>query len=250
MHANLHAFVINLPAATERLRRVTECLAATAIPHTRVEGVYGPDLQFPHPGFDARRYKLWHGKEPNPREVGCYLGHIRALNAFLESGADYGLILEDDAEFSSELPALLDAAIDARGVWDMLHLSYCGRLHPRTFRTLRTLPNGARIVQHLVHVKGAGAYLINRRWAEAATRALLPMWLPWDYAFDREEDLPGRFNTALFLPFPVSQATPDVSQITQTRKLNFWRRAFTVMPRRNIERMMRFVRRWFRATKK
>jgi len=243
----IHAFVINLPAATERLRRVTACLDAAQIPHTRVEGVYGPGLEFPHPDFDERRYALWHGKVANPREVGCYLGHIAAIRAFLESGAEYGLILEDDADFSPQLPALLNAAIDARGTWDLLHLSYCGRLHPSTFVTLRKLPGNARIVQHLTHVKGAGAYLVNRRWAEAAARALLPMWLPWDYAFDREEDLPGRFGTALLVPFPVSQATPDVSQITQTRKLNFFRRALTVIPRRNVGRVVRFFRRLFRA---
>ena len=240
----IHAFVINLPAATERLRRVTRRLDAARIPFTRVEGVYGPGLVFPHPDFDARRYALWHGKEPNPREVGCYLGHIAAIRAFLESGAEYGLMLEDDADFSPELPALLDEAIGARDTWDLLHLSYCGRIHPSTFMTLRTLPGGARIAQHLTHVKGAGAYLINRRWAEAAVKALLPMWLPWDYAFDREEDLPGRFRVALLLPFPVSQATPDVSQITRVRKFPFLRRAFTVMPRRNAERVVRFARRY------
>ena len=247
MTAHLHAFVINLPAATERLARVTNRLDAARIPHTRVEGVYGPGLQFPHPSFDERRYALWHGKEPNPREVGCYLGHIAAIRAFLESDADYGLILEDDADFAPSLPALLDEAVAARGTWDLLHLSHCGRLHPSTFLTLRNLPNGARIAQHLTHVKGAGAYLVNRRWAEAAVGALLPMWLPWDYAFDREEDLPGRFRAALLLPFPVSQATPDASQITQTRKLHSLRRAFTVMPRRNFERAARFIRRLFTA---
>jgi glycosyl transferase family 25 len=240
---NLHAFVINLPSAVERLRRVTERLDAAGIPHTRVEGVYGPGLVFPHPDFAARRYTLWHGKEPNPREVGCYLGHIAAIRAFLESNAEYGLMLEDDADFAPELPALLKEAITARDTWDLLHLSHCGRIHPSTFVTLRTLSNNARIAQHLTHVKGAGAYLVNRRWAKAAVNALLPMWLPWDYAFDREEDLPGRFRVALLLPFPVSQATPDVSQITQTRKLGFWRRSFTVMPRRTFERAVRFVRR-------
>jgi len=239
----LHAFVINLPAATERLRRVTGRLNAANIPFTRVEGVYGPDLVFPHPDFDARRYALWHGKEPNPREVGCYLGHIAALRAFLEGNAEHGLMLEDDADFSPGLPTLLDEAVATCGTWDLLHLSHCGRIHPSTFVTLRKLSNNARIVQHLTHVKGAGAYLVNRRWAAAAVKALLPMWLPWDYAFDREEDLRGRFRVALLFPFPVSQATPDASQITRVRKLPFLRRAFTVMPRRNAGRVARFLRR-------
>ncbi len=247
MTATVHAFVINLPSATERLARVVGCLDAAQISHTRVEGVYGPGLAFPHPDFDAQRYRLWHGKEPNPREVGCYLGHIAAIRAFLASNAEYGLMLEDDAEFSPQLPALLDAAIRENETWDVLHLSYCGRVHPSTFVTLRKLSDNAKIVQHLTHVKGAGAYLINRRWAKAASDNLLPMWLPWDYAFDREEDLPGRFGAALLVPFPVSQATPDASQITQTRKLPFLRRAFTVMQRRNYERTLRFVRRLFRA---
>ena len=238
----IHAFFINLPAATERRRRVTECLVAAKIPHTRVEGVYGPDLKFPHPGFDVRRYKLWHGKEPNPREVGCYFSHIKALRAFLENGAEHGLILEDDAHFSPQLPGILNAAIAEGKTWDLLHLSFCWRLTPLRL-TLRKLPGNMRIVQHLGHVKSAGAYLVNRRWAEAAVDALLPMWLPWDYAFDREEDLPGRFRVALLMPFPVNQEAHDASQITQTRKLSSLRRAFTVMPRRNAERVMRFFRR-------
>lgn len=247
MPFTLHAFVINLPDAAHRRERIRATLDAAQLPHTFVEGVYGPGLDFPHADFDERRYTLWHGKERNPREVGCYLGHIKAIRAFLDSGADYGLILEDDADFAPTLPGLLKAAVAENDTWDLLHLSACGNLHPRTFVPLREIPGGVKIVQHLTHVKGAGAYLINRRWAAAATTALLPMWQPWDYAFDREEDLPGSFRTALLYPFPVSQQTPDRSQITQTKKLSKLRRAFTVMPRRNFERVTRYIRRLFRA---
>ncbi|WP_366525747.1 glycosyltransferase family 25 protein, partial [Planktotalea sp.] len=36
------------------------------------------------------------GRDVNGGEIGCYFSHIRALENFLETGAPYGFVLEDD----------------------------------------------------------------------------------------------------------------------------------------------------------
>ena len=93
---DIRAFIINLDKATERMKHMRSEIEPTAIPYTRIEAVYGPALAEPIKGFNEKRFNILTGKVQNLREVGCYLSHIRALEAFLESDANYGLVLESN----------------------------------------------------------------------------------------------------------------------------------------------------------
>lgn len=49
-----------------------------------------------------RRARLRHGRGLNGGEVACYLSHLLALQNFVASGADIGLILEDDMHLPAD----------------------------------------------------------------------------------------------------------------------------------------------------
>lgn len=192
-------FVINLRGSPERLRAMSCQLAAEHIDFMRYEavdgGVIDPD-RTPH--FDRRRYEARHGKRPSGREIGCFLSHVGVLEAFLASGKDHCLVLEDDAILEPGFSSVLAEIAATNHLWDTVLLYGNHRGAPFTQRHL----NGThRLVGFFLRQTGAVAYVINRKAARAYVK-LLPMSLPYDLEFDRAWDLGIRFRGVL--PFPVS----------------------------------------------
>ena len=108
-----HSYVINLPSARDRWEAIEARLRTAGLSYTRIEGVNGRELRLPIPEFDEFRHRLMTGRRPIPAEIGCYLSHIKAIDAFLASDASctHALIFEDDANFGEELPVIVGAAI-------------------------------------------------------------------------------------------------------------------------------------------
>ena len=204
-----HTYVINLPSARDRWEKMEARLQAAGLAHTRIVAVNGRDLQLPIPEFDEFRHRLMTGRRPIPAEIGCYLSHIKAIDAFLASCDTYthALICEDDAVFSAELPAIIDAALQFADSWDILRLSTVG--HDRVMRAI-PLGGGSVLGVNLTRCKGAAGYMLNRKAAATFRRRLIPMRLAWDIAFDLEY-LQGLKALAV-TPFPV---LPDAHAATQ-----------------------------------
>jgi len=226
-----HSYVINLPSARERMEKMQGRLDAIGLPFTRIVGVNGRELQLPIPEFDEPRHRLMTGRRPIPAEIGCYLSHIKAIDAFLAADAPqtHALIFEDDAIFGADLPPLLEAALAHGDCWDVLRLSTVGR--DRVVPVI-ALDAKSSLGVILTRCKGAAAYMVNRRAAAAFRRRLLPMRLAWDIAFDLEF-LQG-LRAAAITPFPViaDDRMPTQIQVAiNSYKLPYWRYA-TVFPYR------------------
>lgn len=116
--------VINLDSATDRWAHMREQLQSAGLDYQRVPGVDGSLLQRPHRDFSEPAYRHLHGRRWAPKELGCYLNHIKALHFFLDSDAKYGLILEDDVWLDPEIKHVLEAAMAHRAHWNMLR-KYC-----------------------------------------------------------------------------------------------------------------------------
>lgn len=142
--ADCRCFLLNLARAPQRLEAMRTRLHALGIPFTRIEGVDGATL--PPERLQALTRDNRYYKPLRPGEVGCYLGHVQALQAFLDSPAAFALILEDDACFEPGFVAALPAALtlrrsdtDPRRQWDVLKLC-----NPRR----RWIPLAALEAQH------------------------------------------------------------------------------------------------------
>lgn len=238
-----NTYVINLDRASERLEYMQRQLNALSLPYERVDAVDGSRLTRPVAGFDERGYNLLHGRKFHPGEVGCYLSHMQALRKFMDSGADYGLILEDDSQLSADLATSIGQAIAAAEDWDILRLSTVNSGRKFGFRGLG---GGRSLAISLTREKGAGAYLVNRRCAETFLRRLDPMRMAWDIAFDTEY-LMG-LKSAFLLPLPVNQLTDMDTQIqvdNELYKLPSWR-YLTVFPWRAWVESNRMLHRGWR----
>ena len=75
-------YVINLARSPARLAVAAEMLGRLSMPWCRVEAVDGAQFgPLPWRDFDDLTYRFLWGKFPHPNEFGCYLSHVRALDA-------------------------------------------------------------------------------------------------------------------------------------------------------------------------
>ncbi len=115
-------YCINLPRAHERRRQI-EQLAEQAKLHLRfVEGIEGSTIQADKARGYQRTRRLSYLTDLVPNEFGCIESHRRALQTFLADAADYGVILEDDAEFVTDIHVRLQSLCQSISGFDILKL--------------------------------------------------------------------------------------------------------------------------------
>jgi glycosyl transferase family 25 len=191
-------YVLNLDRSPERLKDFIQSFSPTGLEVVRVSGVDGNELTLPHPDYDERKYRLYHGKQTSMGAIGCYFSHIKALRQFLESNEETALICEDDVAAKQELSQVLDEVLAFQNHWDLLRLN-C--LHIPTHVPVRKLESGYRLSVPVYWAGGTGAYLVNRNAAEKIIACSLPMYLPYDHAF--EQNWRMNLTAMMVVPFPI-----------------------------------------------
>jgi glycosyl transferase family 25 len=221
------AYVINLASAVDRWRDMQARLREAGAPYERIEAIRGRDLPRPYPDFDEPGHHRRTGRRPIPAEIGCYLSHLKAIDAFLETGHSHGLVLEDDAIFAPGFVATVTAALARADAWDVLRLQTVN--HDRVVPAWPIDPRHSLGV-NLTRSKGAAAYMLSRRAAEVFRRRLRPMRLAYDIAFDLEY-LWGLRAVAI-TPYPVTadEAAPTQIQLNINAYKQGGGRYLTVFP--------------------
>ena len=234
------AYVINLDTATDRWKHMNAAFKATGLRLVRVSAVDGNSMMLPAGRFNCSGYHRRHGREINIFEVACYLSHLKALAAFLDGGAhETAIILEDDVIPAPDINAITREALDLFGKWDILRLSGLSCGNPVR---VGKLTSGHSICVNLGRLKGAGAYIINRKAARRFLNPLLPITLPYDHAMDREWW--WGLKAAYVLPFPISQTECHFRSSIQhnsKRKLSCARRLATTYPYQAFNEMNRYL---------
>lgn len=182
--ASFHTWVINLDRATDRLARIGPTLNALGLPWTRFPAVEGRLLDPSEQALclDRGGFERLHGMVPTLGELGCYLSHVRLMQAFLATPHEHALILEDDVCPAPALPEIMGQLVQAADRWDMVKLS---AIHSGTPQPVMELGQGYRLAVMLSRCTGSSAYAINRKAAQRYVEQLLPMQLPYDHAYDR-----------------------------------------------------------------
>lgn len=241
----MKAYVINLDSATERWEHMRRAFAGNTLDLVRVPAVIGKNLTLPLPEFDEEKFRRRHGRQTNIFEVACYLSHVKAMKAFLETRDSHALICEDDLSPRPGLDAVLDSLMTLANRWNMVRLA--GLKLGKPLR-VADLGGGYELTIPFHRFKGTGAYLIDRKAAEALVRGLLPMWLPYDHALDRE--WVHGFTVASVAPFPISQTEEEFASGIQgnaRRHLSGFARWRWTYPYQIVNELSRWIIRAGRA---
>lgn len=226
--------VINLERSPQRLARIAADLAQAGIAFERFAAVEGRDLDpLQCPDFDRQGYERLHGKLPTANELGCYFSHVGAIRAFLATGREWGLILEDDARVPADLREVVTRLL-ASGAQGDMNLLYGNRRH--FAMVTAELGQGQQLVGYWAKQTGAVAYLINRKAAQAFSQHLLPMRLPLDHAFVEVWRLGIRLRGVH--PFVVSTGE-FVSDIGRTGTKFAWHRRLRTFGHRLLSGLQR-----------
>ena len=199
---DLEIFVINLDRSTERMQMMDARLEKLGLRYTRVPAVDGSTVDLAaETMIDAVKYSRAHGKSVVPSEVGCYVSHYNTMKEFLlRSNKKYALVLEDDMLFDDGFMAALESLLKNES-WDMVKLNGL-KSRRGNVRKARLTERHWLAVNFFPQSK-SGAYLINRKAAEAYTAKLMPMFMPFDHEFTKfwKYGLRG-FSV---LPFPAKE---------------------------------------------
>jgi len=206
----MNAYVINLEGAPERWVHMQDAFKETPFHLKRVAAISGKALQLPIPEFDQERFRKAHGRGINIYEVACYLSHIKALSNFVASRESHAMICEDDLYPGPGLAGLIARLMKTSSAWNIARLT--GLSGGTPFKVV-DLGAGYTLNVQLGRLKGCGAYIVDQKAAQAMVRGLLPMWLPWDHAADRE--WPLGLRAVSVSPFPISQTEETFSSAIQ-----------------------------------
>jgi glycosyl transferase family 25 len=235
----MRAYIINLDTAKDRWSSVERAFVGTNFELCRIPGVNGNTLKFPIKDYSECRYRWFHGRPTNPRHVGCYLSHVKAMEAFLATNDEHALIGEDDLVLRPDIEAVLEAALRYSKHWNIVRLTGLSRGHPCR---VAGLCGDYSLNVNFSRIKGTGAYMLDRLAARACVAGLLPMFLPIDHAMDREWFYGIR--AVSILPFPASQTESGFRSSIHTGKslkLSALRRCVTTYPYQVFNEITRWL---------
>lgn len=205
-------YLINLDRSTERLARLDSQLSDLRLPYTRVSATDGRTLTAAEYARLTARNRYY--KPLVPGEVGCYLSHLSALRRFLDGGARYALILEDDAVLPPALERVIDSVIALRehgtggmaGMWDVLKLQNSRRRRV----TLARIAAGVELVEYGFSVPIAAAAAV---WTREGALRFLEHFQGISRPIDCDLQHPWEFGLKILSVHPPLVRTEGVSLI-------------------------------------
>ncbi len=178
------SYVINLDRSIDRWQHIKSQAEEFGLDVQRIAGVeIDPASGAQWPDYDRAAFVRSNGRPMLPQEYGCYLAHVKALNAFLESTAECAVIMEDDVNLSADLVSRAYGAHEAAPFAEVLKL-----LNHRVvwFRPVTRSIGGDVIGKCLFGPQGSAAcYLVTRAGAQKLVDALKIITCPFDIALER-----------------------------------------------------------------
>lgn len=222
--SDIPVWLINLDRATERRIQMEARLKEIGLKYQRFSAVDGrAQAASLEQTVDRRAFECSVGRTLLPGEIGATHSHIAVWKEIANSGAEFGLVLEDDVVFHAEFNAALAAAIATKDQWDFLKLN--------KIRAKIPLPQ-ARISEWTLNAyagpcTGFGAYLIKADLAKRLIKSMLPIRRPIDRELDRIHV--HKFRHLGLEPFPSHVDDGNVSTITgrnseSVKKFKIYRR--------------------------
>lgn len=255
-------FLINLDDSSERLAAATAALAEQGAAFTRIPAHDGRGKDpKDNPAYDPEGAMRYIGRPLNGGEVGCFLSQIKALQAFIETGAPYGLVLEDDMQPNTDALALTKSLIDwqmARGAPDWF-VANLGQKRIKITSPVAELQTGratAQVLRAHYFPMRATAMLWTQEGAAEFLRSYQPIQAPLDVQIRRwlsDRDM-GLAVDPLFFTTTGAESDIDKSHLAKKRgtqgRIRFYRLHKALRILADKLRAMKHKRRFARISRK
>jgi glycosyl transferase, family 25 len=195
-NARVFTQVLNMDRSAARLATIHGYLKAAGVEYQRFSAIDGSKLDMADPAikamFDLDAWVRGHHRNPTNADVGCYLSHYRALEAFLAQDKAFGLIFEDDATIPADFIEKISYALDEAEAWDILKLHV---RHPGPLVLRHTYRDDVRLCSFLVRHAGGTAYIVTRAAAAKMLRHMKPARRMIDWTYDEGHRMNLRVRT-------------------------------------------------------
>lgn len=127
-------YVINMAKDTARMASIASLLEAQGLSFERVEAVVGRELSTERrrASFSPFWYYVFMGRAPSDGELGCNLSHRMIWKMMLDSGQEWAIIFEDDAEPSASFAQHVSLFESETRGFDLVH--FYSLKHPDLFK--------------------------------------------------------------------------------------------------------------------
>jgi len=231
----VHVYLINLDRAPERLAFVQAQFDALGMTFERIAAVDATKITLADVSDTVRPEGAWMGRAAKQfvtaangqpmvaspilgryitvGEVACFQSHIKAISKFIESGAPYACIFEDDVELAPDLATVVDA-VATKIDYGIVKLEGLAAYEHDIGRKIVDV--GSRSVRfRFKPATGAAGYFMTRAAAVKFLATLHPIREPYD-SWLRQY---WRHGIPLYevSPFPAKQAPAFLSAIYDRR---------------------------------
>lgn len=224
MIESIGIWVINLPCDVDRRAKMETQLSRMGLSwhlYPAIDGKVRKAELLARANEEA--YKRNMGSTLLPGKLGVYASHLAVWEAFIASGTEIALILEDDVVFHDDFLDALQTALAGRNHWDLVRFN--------CIRAKLPVPQGMlgryQLNAYIGPFTGNACYLIKR---EVAARMLPGLW-PQTRALDHELNrfFVHDYRQRGLEPFASHPDDGNVSTITGTdfakvRKFKWYRR--------------------------
>jgi glycosyl transferase family 25 len=225
----LQILVISLAHSIDRQSKVASEMGKTGLAWSFLDAVDGSKLKLATSGYTAAKVKRLLGFELTPKEVGCYLSHMKAWRACVEKNQPT-LIFEDDFLLQPHFESVLATLLDDHHDWQIVRLqALCDCAH-----TVAADFGEYQLVKNQGDPLGATAYLVNPASAKVLLSHSSEVYEPLDHYIEHHEK--HGLTMMAVTPYPVTVVDPTRESSTITDRPDR-------LPLRGIRKMVRSVHR-------
>lgn len=219
MERKILFYVINLDGSDERLASVTQSLDEQNIDFIRIPAFDGRKAEpTSFHEYDEQKALSYMGRTLTGGELGCYFSHLNCAKEFLNSDADFVVVLEDDMQPSENLAKKINALIDGLNGKDW-HLINIGANKRKIYTPLFTIDGHEVSHAHYFPMTTTGI-VWNRQGAQAFVEQGLPIYAPVDNFF-RDWLTQSNLGMGVFPPLVAARdVASDIDNGTKRKQNN------------------------------
>jgi GR25 family glycosyltransferase involved in LPS biosynthesis len=123
---SINVYLINLDRSSDKLANAIKNFHDVGLPFHRIAGVDGSTLDMANMEKFAVKKAIEENEWLTPGAIGAAISHYSAYKNLLNSEAEWGLVVEDDVEFSPDVVSVLNSAIRVVNKTDVFLLYFHG----------------------------------------------------------------------------------------------------------------------------